>query len=399
MNFKKAFPVFEHHPTLHFLDSGASTQKPKVVIEALTRFYESSFANIHRGVYQLSQDATVAYDLARQKVQRFLGAASEKEIVFVRGTTEAINLVATSYAKPLLKPEDTILVTALEHHANLIPWQEVAKATGATLRIIPITDTCDIDLAAYAQLLRDYRPKVVALTHVSNAIGTILPIQAMTAHAKAVGATVLIDGAQAVPHLKVDVQALGCDFYVFSGHKLYGPTGIGVLYGKQALLDAMPPYQVGGDMIETVTYESATYAQTPARFEAGTPAIAEAVGLGAALDFLGDIGFETLYAHEQSLLQEAKAKLSAIEGVRLVGSPNQQSGVISFTIDGVHPHDIGTIFDDCNVAIRAGHHCAQPLMKLLNLPATARISFGVYNDSSDCDAAVAAIHRVKELFL
>lgn len=382
---------------LAFLDSGASAQKPRQVIEAMSRFYETDYANIHRGVYALSQRATARYDEGRRKVQKFLNAAHEEEIVFVRGATEAINLVAASWGRAFLKAGDEVVLTALEHHANIVPWQMLRKELGIVLKIVPLQPNADILLADVKAALSP-RTKLVSVAHVSNAFGTVLPVKAIAAAAHEAGAKVLIDGCQAVSHSRVDVQAIDADFYVFSGHKIYGPSGIGVLYGKKALLNAMPPYQTGGDMIASVTFEETIFQEAPARFEAGTPAIAEVIGLSAALDYVESIGFEAIGAHEKALLDYVTPRLAEIEGVRLVGTAPNKASIVSFVMDYAHPHDIGTILDDQGVAIRAGHHCAQPAMETLGLMATARASIGLYNTQDDMDALVAAVKKVKEIF-
>ena len=380
-----------------YLDNAASSQKPQAVIDAISRFYSEDYANIHRGLHALSERATQAYEGARETVRQFLNAPSEREIVFVRGTTEAINLVAQSYARPRLQPGDEILISAMEHHSNIVPWQIVCAERGARLRVVPITDAGELRLDVYEELLGP-RTKLVAITHVSNALGTINPIREIIDLAHRRHIAVLVDGAQAVPHLAVDVQSLDCDFYAFSGHKLYGPSGIGVLFGKAALLEAMPPYQGGGDMISSVTFEKTTYNRLPYKFEAGTPHIAGAVGLGAAIEYVNAIGLETIAAYEHELLAEATARLAAIPEVRLIGTAQEKTGVLSFVMEGIHPHDIGTVLDREGIAIRAGHHCAQPLMQRFGIPATARASFGLYNTQAEIDALAAGIHKVLEVF-
>ncbi|AVR88296.1 cysteine desulfurase [Thauera aromatica] len=382
---------------LVYLDNGATTQKPEAVIEAERRFYRESNANIHRGVHWLSQHATELYDAARATVQRYLNAAHAEEIVFTRGTTEAINLVAHSWGRSQLEAGDEILLTTLEHHSNIVPWQLLCEQTGAVLKVAPVDETGTLELAAFDALLGE-RTRLVAITHVSNALGTVNPVAALTARAHAAGAVVLIDGAQAVAHQGVDVQAIGCDFYAFSGHKLYGPTGIGVLYGRAGLLAAMPPWQGGGDMIRTVAFERSTFAEPPQRFEAGTPNIAGAIGLAAAIDYVDRVGLARIAAHEHALLGHASAALGDIPGVRLVGTARDKAGILSFLVDGIHPHDLGTILDAEGVAIRAGHHCAMPLMTRFGIPGTARASFAMYNDIGDIDALVAAIHKAQDLF-
>lgn len=382
---------------LVYLDNAASSQKPRAVIDAISRFYSEDYANIHRGLHALSERATQAYEGARETVRQFLNAPTEQEIVFVRGTTEAINLVAQSYARPRLQPGDEILISGMEHHSNIVPWQIVCAERGARLRVVPITDAGELRLDVYEELLGP-RTKLVAIAHVSNALGTINPVHQIIDLAHRQHTAVLIDGAQAVPHLAVDVQSLDCDFYAFSAHKLYGPSGIGVLFGKAALLEAMPPYQGGGDMISSVTFEKTTYNRLPYKFEAGTPHIAGAVGLGAAIEYVTAIGLETIAAHEHELLAEATARLAAIPEVRLIGTAQEKTGVLSFVMEGIHPHDIGTVLDREGIAVRAGHHCAQPLMQRFGIPATARASFGLYNTQAEIDALAAGIHKVLEVF-
>jgi len=397
---RQDFPILKQRfygKPLVYLDSAASSQKPRAVIDAISRFYSEDYANIHRGLHALSERATQAYEGARDTVRRFLNAPSEQEIVFVRGTTEAINLVAQSYARPRLQPGDEILISAMEHHSNIVPWQIVCAERGARLRVVPITDAGELRLDVYEELLGP-RTKLVAITHVSNVLGTINPIREIINLAHQRQIAVLVDGAQAVPHLAVDVQSLDCDFYAFSGHKLYGPSGIGVLFGKAALLEAMPPYQGGGDMISSVTFENTTYNRLPYKFEAGTPHIAGAVGLGAAIEYVTAIGLETIAAYEHELLAEATARLAAMPEVRLIGTAQEKTGVLSFVMEGIHPHDIGTVLDREGIAIRAGHHCAQPVMQRFGISATARASFGLYNTQAEIDALVAGIHKVLEVF-
>jgi cysteine desulfurase/selenocysteine lyase len=382
---------------LVYLDSAATSQKPQVVIDAMSRFLLKENANAHRGVHYLAERATEAYEGARAKAQRFLNAEHVHEIVFVRGTTEAINLVAQTYGMKHVGEGDEVLITAMEHHSNIVPWQMLCEQTGARLRVAPINDDGELLLDEFEQLIGP-QTRLVAVTHVSNVLGTINPIRRIVELAHARGARVLIDGAQAVPHLKVDVQALGCDFYVFSGHKMYGPTGIGVLYGRSELLEEMPPYQGGGDMILSVSFEKTVYNKPPYKFEAGTPNMAGAVGLGAAIDFLTGLGHEALSAHEEDVLAYGTRMLSAVPGLRLIGTAHAKASVLSFVLDGVHPHDIGTILDREGVAIRVGHHCAQPLMSRLGVPATARASLGCYSTRQDIDALVAGLGQVRELF-
>ena len=397
---RQDFPILQqpvYGKKLAFLDSAASAQKPQAVIDALTECYTQSYANIHRGVYYLSMKATEAFEAARQKVQRFIHAKEDREIIFVRGATEAINLVASSYGRHFLNEGDEIIISEMEHHSNIVPWQMLRDEKGIVLRIAPINDAGELLLDEYKALLNE-RTKLVAMTHVSNALGTITPIKEIIDLAHQAGAKVLVDGCQAVPHLPVDVQALDCDFYAFSGHKMYGPSGIGVLYGKAELLESMPPYQGGGEMIASVTFEKTTYNVIPHKFEAGTPAIAEAIGLGAAVDYLTHIGMKNIAANEAELLRYGTEQLSAIDGLTLVGTAKEKASILSFTLKGVHPHDIGTIIDHEAVAVRTGHHCAQPVMKHFGIAATARASLGVYNTKEDIDALVKAIHKVQEFF-
>jgi cysteine desulfurase/selenocysteine lyase len=394
------FPILDqrvHGKPLVYLDNAASAQKPQVVIDTLSRFYSTSYANIHRGIHWLSERATEAYESARVRIQRFLGAAEASEILFVRGATEAINLVAHSYGRTHMQAGDELLISTMEHHSNIVPWQMLCEATGAVLRVIPISEEGELLLNEYEQLLTP-KTKMVAVVHVSNVLGTINPIRRIVELAHRHHVPVLVDGAQAVPHLAVDVQTLDCDFYAFSGHKLFGPTGVGVLYGKAALLEAMPPYQGGGHMIQSVTFEKTTYNNVPDRFEAGTPNIAGVVGLGAAIDYLSDIGLAAITAYEGELLSYATDRISKIAGVRLIGTATDKAGVISFVVDGVHPHDLGTILDHDGIAIRAGHHCAQPLMSRYGVPATARASLAFYNTQEDIDALAAGIHKSIEFF-
>lgn len=399
-DWRRDFPILQQsvrgHP-LVYLDNAATTQKPHAVIDAESAYYLHDNANIHRGVHTLSQRATDAYEAARGKVQRFIHAGSTREIVFVRGATEAINLVAQSYARPRLKPGDEILISAMEHHSNIVPWQMVCEQTGAALKVVPINDAGEFEFEAYAALLNP-RTRLVAVTHLSNALGSIPPVERIIALAHAHGVPVLLDGAQALSHLGVDVAALDCDFYAFSGHKIYGPTGIGVLYGKAALLDAMPPYQGGGDMIRSVSFEKTEYNELPYKFEAGTPNIAGVIGLGAALDYVSSIGIDAIAAHERDLLDYATALVAGIPGLRLVGTAQHKASILSFTLEGVHPHDIGTILDHEGIAIRAGHHCAMPVMQRFGIDGTARASFGLYNTRQEVDALVAGLHKVKEMF-
>ncbi len=379
-----------------YLDTAATSQKPQVVVDAITRAYDTTYATVHRGVYQRSADMTVAYEAARRRVAAFINAGSDAEIVFTRGATEGINLVAQCWAGVQLKAGDRIMLSMLEHHSNIVPWQMVAERVGAAIDVVPLTEDHRIDLDAMAAMLTP-RHKLVALAHVSNVLGSVLDARRATELAHGVGAKILIDGCQAVPRIAVDVSEIGCDFYVFSAHKLYGPTGIGVLWGKPELLDAMPPYQGGGSMIDRVSFAQTTYAPAPGRFEAGTPHIVGALGLHAAIDYVEGLGLARIHAHETALVRATREALSGINSVRVLG-PADSAGIVSFTIEGVHPHDIGTILDEGRVAIRAGHHCAQPLMEALGVPATARASFGVYNGPQDVDALVAGIARVTRIF-
>ena len=381
---------------LAYLDNAASSQRPRAVIDAMSHYYETSHANVHRGVHTLSQEATDLFEGAREKVRHFINARSTKEVIFVRGTTEAINLVAQSYGRPAFSPGDEILISWLEHHANIVPWQMLCQQTGATLRVAPITRSGEVDFDAFAALLSP-RTKLVALAHVSNALGTVIPVHRFITAAKARGVPVLLDGAQAVPHMKVDVQALDCDFYAFSGHKMCGPTGIGVLYGRESLLNAMPPWQGGGDMILAVSFDKTVYNGLPYKFEAGTPDIAGAIGLGAAIDYLEALGMERIAAAEHALLEYANEKLANVPGLRFVGTAPEKAAVVSFTIDKVHPHDLGTILDHEGVAIRTGHHCAMPVMEFYGLPATARASFAFYNTRAEIDRLVEALHTAREM--
>lgn len=393
------FPILATRPhgkRLAFLDSAASSQRPRAVIDAVVDYECTSHANVHRGVYELSQKATDAFEGARERVRRFLNATSIREVVFTRGTTEAINLVAQTFGTRLV-PGDEILITAMEHHANIVPWQMLCQRSGAQLRVVPIDRRGELDLAAFHRLLGP-RTRLFAFTHVSNALGTVLPVETLVRAARAAGALTLVDGAQAVPHQRVDVQALGCDFYVFSGHKLYAPTGIGVLWARESILAELPPWQGGGDMILTVSFEKTTYNELPYRFEAGTPNIVGAVGLAAAIDYVESIGLERIADHEQALLVEATRALHEIPGLRIVGEATHKTGVISFVVDGIHPHDLGTLLDAEGVAVRTGHHCAMPVMEFFGVPATARASFGCYSDREDIAQLVAALRRAQELF-
>jgi cysteine desulfurase / selenocysteine lyase len=397
---RQDFPILSQRvrgKPLVYLDNAATSQKPHHVIDAVSRFYALENANIHRGVHYLSERATAEYDDVRARVARFLNAPSADTIVFTRGTTEAINLVAQSWARTTLVPGDEILVTGMEHHSNLVPWQLVAAQTGAVVRAVPITDVGELDLQAFDRMLTE-RTRLLAAVHVSNALGTINPVRWMVARARERGIVTLVDGAQSVPHLPVDVQAIGCDFFAFSGHKVFGPTGVGALYGRAELLDRMPPWQGGGDMIESVTLEHSTWARPPARFEAGTPMIAEVMGLGAALEYVDTIGHSAIGTWEEELLGYATERIREVDGVRLVGTAREKAGVLSFVLDGVHPHDAGTVLDDDGIAVRAGHHCAQPVMRRFGIPATVRASFAFYNTRDEVDALVRGVERVRSVF-
>jgi cysteine desulfurase/selenocysteine lyase len=394
------FPILRrdvHGKPLVFLDSAASSQRPASVVAAVERYETWHHSNVHRGVHQLSQEATELFEKARERVRGFVNAASTREVVFTRGTTESINLVAQSWGRAHLEPGDEILLTALEHHANIVPWQLVAAQTGAVIRVAPMDRRGVVSLEAFAAQLSD-RTKLVACAHVSNALGTVLPVREFARLAHARGAVVLVDGAQAVPHQRVDVQALGCDFYAFSAHKMYGPTGTGVLVGRETLLEAMPPWQGGGDMILTVSFEKTTYNVLPFKFEAGTPNISGAIGLGAAIDYIESLGLDAIHAHEQRLLGLATDALSRVPGLTIIGTAPEKASVLSFTLDGIHPHDLGTILDAEGVAVRTGHHCAMPVMEFFDIPATARASFACYSRESDIDALEAALGKAREVF-
>ncbi len=383
---------------LAYLDNAASSQRPQAVIDAISRYYETTHANVHRGVHTLSQQATDLYEGARRRLQRFVNARSPREIVFVRGTTEAINLVAQSHGRPSLRAGDEILVSWLEHHANIVPWQMLCEQTGAKLRVIPMTRAGEVDFEAFLGLLSE-RTRLLALAHVSNALGTVVPVERYIQEARKRGIAVLLDGAQAVPHMKVDVQALDCDFYCFSGHKMCGPTGIGVLYGREALLAAMPPWQGGGDMILAVSFERTVYNELPHKFEAGTPHIAGAIGLAAAVDYLEGLGLDRVAVAEHELLTHATRRLAEIPGITIVGTAARKAAVVSFTLEGVHPHDLGTILDHEGIAIRTGHHCAMPVMEFYGVPATARASFAFYNTHEEVDRLIAGVQLARGMFL
>ena len=398
--YRDDFPILKqsvHGKPLVYLDNAATTQKPRQVIDRIVEYYRAENANVHRGVHYLSEKATAEFEGAREKVRSFINAASTREVIFVRGCTEAINLVASTYGRKNIKEGDEIVISGIEHHSNIVPWQMLSLETGARLRVIPINDRGELILDELDELLNE-RTKIVACTYVSNALGTITPVREIIRRAHAKGIPVLLDAAQAVPHLPVDVQELDCDFFAFSSHKMFGPTGIGVLYGKERLLEAMPPYQGGGDMILSVTFEKTTYNALPYKFEAGTPNIADAIGLGAAIDYLNEIGMSNIAAWEQELLDYATGRLSAIDKLTILGTAEQKASVVSFVLDGVHPHDIGTIIDQEGVAIRTGHHCAQPLMLRFKVPATARASLAFYNTKEDIDRLAESIHRVLEVF-
>jgi len=394
------FPILSRQvrgKRLVYLDNGATTQKPRQVIEAESRFYEESNANIHRGVHWLSQHATDLYEAGRKSVRQFLNASKDEEIIFTRGTTESINLVAQSWGRANLKDGDEVLLTAMEHHSNIVPWQLLCSQIGAVLKVVPINERGELLMEEYKKLLGP-RTRLVCVAHVSNALGTVNPVREIVELAHSVGARVLVDGAQAVAHQPVDVQALNCDFYAFSAHKLYGPTGIGVLYGRSELLDAMPPWQGGGDMILTVSFEGSTFADVPQRFEAGTPNIAGVVGMAAAIDYVQSIGLDRIAAHEQQLLDRATERISTLPGVRIIGSAERKAGILSFVIDGIHPHDLGTILDMEGVAIRAGHHCAMPIMTQFGISGTARASFALYNTPDDVTALIEAVQKAQSMF-
>ena len=394
---RRDFPIFERNPGLVFLDTAASAQKPSAVIDGVAEFYRTDYANVHRGVYRLSAASTARYEDARERVRSFLNAADASEIVFVRGATEALNLVAYSWGATFLEAGDEIVLSELEHHSNIVPWQLLRDRIGFKIVVAPIDATGGLDLGAFEKCLSS-RTKLVSITHVANATGHIVPVETVIRLAHAKGAKVLLDGCQAVPRMPVDVRALDVDFYVFSGHKIYGPSGIGALYAKRAILDAMPPWQGGGDMILTVTFEKSTFQNPPSRFEAGTPDISGAIGLGQALDYVEGLGRDAIRDHEEALTGYAVDKLAALPGVHVVGAGQQRLGVVSFTVDCIHPHDLATILDSHKVAVRAGHHCAQPLMERLGVHATTRASFGIYNDESDVDALAAAVKAAQEMF-
>jgi cysteine desulfurase/selenocysteine lyase len=397
---REDFPILAapvNGKSLIYLDNAATTQKPRIVLDALKHFYTQECSNIHRGVHYLSERATASYEASREKVRRFINAGSIREIIFVRGTTEAINLVAQTYGSRQVGPGDEILITEMEHHSNIVPWQILSEEKGASLRVVPITPSGELVLEQFAQLLGP-RTRIVAITNVSNALGTINPVRDIIRLAHEHNVPVLVDGAQAVQHMPVDVQAMDCDFFAFSGHKVYGPTGIGVLYGKESFLEAMPPYQGGGDMISSVTFEKTLYNKLPYKFEAGTPNVAGGIGLGAAIDYVESIGPENIRTHEQELLAYGTRLLQSLDGLQIIGTAKEKASVISFVLAGIHPHDIGTILDKEGIAIRTGHHCAQPVMEFFNIPATARASLGMYNSRDDLEALAEGIRKVKEVF-
>ena len=397
---RQDFPALQqevHGQPLVYLDSAASSQQPEAVINAVAEYHKRDHANVHRGVHTLSHRATEAYEGARDRIRDFINASSRNEIIFTSGTTESINLVAQSYCQPRLGPGDRVLITYLEHHSNIVPWQLVCEQTGAELLVAPINDSGEVDIASFAALL-DQGVRLIAVNHVSNALGTINPVREITALARERDVPVLVDGAQAVPHMPVDVHELDCDFYAFSGHKMLGPTGIGVLYGREALLDAMPPYKGGGDMILEVTFEKTTFNELPYKFEAGTPNISGAIGLGAAVDYLSAIGMERVAAHENALLDYMVRRLAEVDGMRLIGTARSRAGVQSFLLGDIHPHDLGTILDHQGVAVRTGHHCAMPVMNFFGIPGTARASLALYNRADDVDRLVAALEKARQIF-
>jgi cysteine desulfurase/selenocysteine lyase len=397
---RQDFPILEtmvHGKPLVYLDNAATSQKPRQVIDAITNYYLSENSNIHRGVHELSQRATNDYEKARVKIQHFLNAAHAHEIIFVRGTTEGINLVAQTYGREHVGADDEVVVSAFEHHSNIVPWQILCEEKGARLRVAPINDEGELILEEFERLL-NHRTKLVSIAHVSNALGSINPVGHLIGTAHRRGIPVLLDGAQAAPHMRLDLQALDCDFYTLSGHKMYGPTGIGILYGKTSLLEKMSPYQGGGDMISSVTFEKTTYNTLPYKFEAGTPDIAGVIGLGAAVDYLNEIGMDNIAAHEHDLVVYGTEALRSIPGVRIIGTAREKAGVLSFVIEDVHPHDVGTVLDQEGIAVRTGHHCAQPVMDRYGVPATTRASFGLYNTRAEIDRLVEGIYKVKEVF-
>ncbi|PCJ62547.1 MAG: cysteine desulfurase CsdA [Planctomycetota bacterium] len=399
-NIKKQFPSLDqmvHDKPLTYLDSAATTLKPKIVLDTIASYYGKQYSTVRRGLYKLSENTTIAYETCRRHVAKFINAASEKEIVFTSGTTDSINLVAASFGRKFIEKGDEVIVSAIEHHANIVPWQIICEEKGAQLKVIPVNDNGELMIDEYKKLLSD-KTKIVAVGHVSNALGTINPIKEMIDLAHEKNIPVLIDGAQSAPHIAIDVQALDCDFYAFSGHKIYGPTGVGVLYGKYEILEKMPPYRSGGDMIETVTFEKTTYQEPPYRFEAGTPPIVEVIALSSALDFLEEVGLDNIHDHESELLAYATEKMLEIKGLQIIGTAKEKTSVISFVMQEAHPHDIGTILDSEGIALRSGHHCAMPIMERFKVPATARVSFGIYNTKEDVDTLIKGLHQINSLF-
>lgn len=400
-NIRSHFPIFNrkiNNNILCYLDSAASSQQPECVINTVNKLHDSQYSNIHRGVHTLSMESTDLYEKSREKIRSFINAKSTQEIIFTSGATESINLVAQSYVRSLIQPNDEILITHMEHHSNIVPWQIICDQTGASLKVVPVNDNGELKLDEFNNLINN-NTRIVCVSHVSNALGTINPIKKIIDTAHSFGIPVLVDGAQSVSHIKVDVSSLDVDFYAFSGHKLYGPTGIGVLYGKKDLLEKMPPYQGGGDMILSVTFDKTEYNILPYKFEAGTPNISGVIGLGSAIDFINLVGIDRIAEHEDTLTKYALDKLNKIPEVRIIGNANQRAGLVSFVINGIHPHDLGTIFDQQGIAIRAGHHCAQPLMDRYGVPATARASFGMYNTKKDIDSLIAGIHEAIRIFI
>jgi cysteine desulfurase/selenocysteine lyase len=397
---REDFPILTrqvHGKPLVYFDTAASAQRPLAVIEAVDRFYRQHNANVHRGVHQLSQEATDLYEAARNGLARFINAGSEREVIFTRGTTESINLVAQSFLRPRVGPGDEILITHMEHHSNIVPWQLLCEQTGASLKVAPINERGELEMDALENMLSE-RVKLLGIVQISNALGTVNPVKDVVRMAKRFDIPVLVDGAQAMPHQQVDVQALGCDFYCLSGHKMYGPTGIGALWAREQILENMPPWQGGGEMITKVTFEQTVYNELPAKFEAGTPNIAGSIGLGAAVEYLSGLGMDTISAHESRVLEAATGKLSAIDGLRIIGTARNKAGVISFTLGEIHPHDLGTVIDHYGIALRTGHHCAMPVMQFFNVPATARVSFGLYNTLEEVDILVDALQQSREMF-
>ncbi len=399
-DIRSDFPILSekiYGKPLVYLDNGASAQKPIQVIKAISGVYEARYANVHRGVHYLSQVATDDMEAAREKVRGFINARSEREVIFVRGATEGINLVASSWGRANLTVGDEIILSQMEHHSNIVPWQLIADITGAIIKVIPINDAGELEIEVFQNLLSE-KTKMVAITHVSNALGTIVPLEKVIKKSHDAGALVLVDGCQAAPHLQVDVQELGADFYVFSGHKIYGPSGIGVLYGKESLLESMPPYQGGGEMIDTVSFSGSTWADLPFKFEAGTPNIADAIGIGNAIDYVSALGLTSIMEHEEALLSYATEKLKAINSIRIIGNASKKAAIISFVMGDIHPHDIGTILDRQGVAVRTGHHCAQPVMERYDISATVRASFALYNTFEEIDSLASSLSKVKEIF-